>query len=31
MSGGKMKPDLKAWLARRIAILKQMVADPKEL
>lgn len=31
MTGGKMKPDLKAWLARRIAILKQMVADPKEL
>jgi hypothetical protein len=31
MKGGKMKPELKAWLARRIAILQQMVGDPKDL
>jgi hypothetical protein len=31
MTGGKMKPELTQWLARRIHILKQMVLDEKEL
>lgn len=31
MTGGKMKPDLMAWLSKRIFILKQMVNDEKDL